>query len=95
MYFQSLSCVQLFAVLWNIAHQTPLFMGFFRKKYWSELSFPLLGDLPNPGIKLASPEFLALARGFLTTEPPGKPIMESHKYSKLIFDRSKENLMYE
>ena len=70
-------------------------MGFFRKKYWSELSFPLPGDLPNPGIKLASPESLALARVFLTTEPHGKPIMESHKYSKLIFDKRKENLMYE
>ena len=28
------------------------------------------GDLPNPGIK---PVSLALAGGFFTTEPPGKP----------------------
>ena len=59
------------------------------------MPFPLPGDLPNPGIKLVSPESLALARRFFTTEPPGKPIMESHKNSKLIFDKSKENLMYE
>ena len=29
------------------------------------------GDLPDPEIKLASP---ALAGGFLTNEPPGKPL---------------------
>ena len=28
------------------------------------------GELPHPGIKLTSP---ALAGGFFTTEPPGKP----------------------
>ena len=32
--------------------------------------FPSPGDLPDPGIETASP---ALAGGFLTTEPPGKP----------------------
>ena len=36
---------------------------------WSGLPFPSPGDLPDPGIKLASS---ALAGGFLTTEPPGK-----------------------
>ena len=29
-----------------------------------------LGDLPDPGIELESP---ALASGFFTTGPPGKP----------------------
>ena len=32
--------------------------------------FLLQGNLPNPGIE---PVFPALARGFSTTEPPGKP----------------------
>ena len=41
--------VQLFATLWD------LFMGLSRQKYWSELSCPPPGDLPNPGIKPASP----------------------------------------
>ena len=45
-------------------------MGFFRQEYWSMLPFPSLGDLPGPGIEPASP---ALAGGFFTTEPPGKP----------------------
>ena len=33
------------------------------------VAFPPPGDLPDPGIKPASP---ALAGGFFTTEPPGK-----------------------
>ena len=34
------------------------------------MPFPSPGDLPNSGIELASP---ALAGGFFTTEPSGKP----------------------
>ena len=44
-------------------------MGFSRQEYWSELLFPPLGHLPNPGIEPTSP---ALAGGFFTSEPPGK-----------------------
>ena len=35
---------------------------------------PPSGDLPDPGIELASSASPALAGGFFTTEPPGKPI---------------------
>jgi len=45
-------------------------MGLHRQKYWSGLPFPSPRDLPNPEIKVASS---ALAGGFFTTEPPGKP----------------------
>ena len=45
-------------------------MGFPRQEYWSGLPFPSSGNLPNPGVKLAS---LALVGGFFTAEPPGKP----------------------
>ena len=31
------------------------------------------GDLPDPGMELTSPVSPALAGGFFTTEPPGKP----------------------
>ena len=44
-------------------------MGFSRQEYWSGLPFSP-GDLPDSGIEPASP---ALASGFFTTEPPGKP----------------------
>ena len=37
------------------------------------MPFPSLGDLPNPGIELASLAFHALAGRFFTTAPPGKP----------------------
>ena len=37
------------------------------------LPFPTRGDLPDPGIEPASLESPALAGGFFTTVPPGKP----------------------
>jgi len=41
--------------------QAPLSMEFPRQEYGSELPFPPPGDLPHPGIKLASSESPALA----------------------------------
>ena len=52
---QSLSHVQLFATPCTVALQAPLSMEFSRQEYWSGLSFPSPGDLPNPGIKPRSP----------------------------------------
>ena len=54
-------------ILWTVVHQDPLFMGFSRKEYWSGLPFPPLGDLPDPGIELASLTSPALAGRFFTT----------------------------
>ena len=54
----------------TIAPQAPLSMGFSKQEYWSGLSFPSLGHLPDPGIEPVSP---AWAGRFFTTEPPGKP----------------------
>ena len=70
---------------WTVAHQAPLSMDFSRQEYWSGLPFPPLGDLPHPGIKFISP---ALAGGFFTTEPPGKPytgLCRSHVFRILYF----------
>ena len=55
------------ATPWTAAHQTPLFVGFFRQECWSHLPFPPPGDLPHPGIEPVSP---ALIGRFFTTEPP-------------------------
>ena len=66
---QLLSHVQLFAISWAVACQVPLSVGFLRQEYWSGLPFPILGDLPDPGIKPMSP---ALVGRFFTMEPPGK-----------------------
>ena len=37
---KSLSHIWLFAALWTVTHQTPLFMGISRQEYWSGLPFP-------------------------------------------------------
>ena len=67
------SHVQLFVAPRTVAHQAPLSMGFSRQQYWSRLPFPTPGGLPDPGIKPESSVSPALADGFFTTEPPGKP----------------------
>ena len=54
---------------WPVAHQAPLFMGFSRQEYWSELPCPPPGDLPKPGIESRSP---TLQADSLLSEPPGK-----------------------
>ena len=41
--------VQPFATPWTVVHQGPLSVGFSRQEYWSGLSCPSPGDLPNPG----------------------------------------------
>ena len=66
---QLLSCVQLFATPWTIAHQAPLSMEFSRQEYWNGLPFPPPGDLPDPGVE---PRSLALQTDSLLSEPPGK-----------------------
>ena len=55
---------------WTASHQAPLSMGFPRQDYWSGFPFPSPGERSDPGIEPVSP---ALAGGFLTTEPGGKP----------------------
>ena len=49
-----LSHVWLFAIIWNVALQAPLSMGFSRQEYWSGLPCPPPGDLPHSGMGLAS-----------------------------------------
>ena len=68
-----LSRVRLFVTPWIVAHQAPLSMRFPRQEFWSGLPFPSPGDLPDTGTEpspFASP---ALAGGFFTIVPPGKP----------------------
>ena len=69
-----LSHNRLFVTLQTAVSQAPLPMEFSRQEYWSELPFPTPGYLPNPGIEFESLVSPALAGGFFTTVPPGKPI---------------------
>ena len=49
-------------------------MGVSRQEFWSGVPLPSPGDLADPGIKPVSTAPPALAGGFFTTEPPGKPL---------------------
>ena len=70
-----------FAVPQTVAHQAPLSMRFPRQEYWSGLTFPSPGDLPDQGIKTTSPK---LAGGFFTIEPLGKPIITADFLLKVL-----------
>ena len=62
-------------------------MEFPRQECWSELPFPLPGDLPDTGVEpksLASP---ALAGRFFTTVPLGK-----HKHQGMTINNYNEKI---
>ena len=82
-YAQKLICVHLFVTPWSL--QASLSLGFSRQEYWRELPFLPPGDLPDPGIKAMSLKPPALADGFFTTEPPGKP---QHAHAFCTYTRS-------
>ena len=64
-----LSHVRLFVTPWTGVYQAPLSMEFSRQEDRSGLTFPSLGDIPDPGIEPRSPTSQADA---LPSEPPGK-----------------------
>ena len=66
------SHVRLFVMLWTVAHQAPLSMGFSRQEYWSGLPCPPPGDLPHSGIKPTSLCLLHWQAGSLPS-PLGSP----------------------
>ena len=72
-----LSCVWLIVMLWMVACQAPLYMGFSRQEYWNALPYPPPGDLPNPGVEPTSLTFPASAGAFFTTSA----IWEDPKWS--------------
>ena len=63
------SHVQLFAVPWTLACQTPLSMGFSRQEYWSELPYTPPRNLPDPRIEPTSLTSSTLAGGPLPLVP--------------------------
>ena len=74
-----LSCVRLFAILWTVTHQLPLYIVFPRQEHWSGLPFLSAGDLNDSGMETASPTWQAdslplsylslyLQQGFLIEE---------------------------
>ena len=65
----------------SVACQAPLSMDLTRQEYWSALSCPSPGDLPEPGIEPGSPTLQADSLPF---ELPGKTIcMHNHIYTEI------------
>ena len=69
--------VWLCGMLWIVARQASLSMGFSRQEYWSGLPCPPPGVLPDSGIEPASLVSPTLAGKFFTTSPSGKPCLTS------------------
>ena len=60
-------CVCSVTQSWIAACQAVLNMEFSRQEYWSRFTFPISGDLPNPGIEPMFHGSLVLAGGFFMT----------------------------
>ena len=56
----------------------PFVHGILQARILEWVSFPSPGDLPDPGLEPVSLASPALAGGFFTTEPPGRPSPVSH-----------------
>ena len=68
-------------------------MGFSRQEYWSGLSFPSPGDLPNPGIEPGSPALQTdtLLSERRSTVPESKKIQVTDlKYTTIYEQKLKE-----
>ena len=79
MHAKSLQSRPTLCSLMAVACQAPVSMEFSRQEYWSGLPCPPPEDLPIPGIEPGSLTSPALAGGFFTREPPGKPFQDPIK----------------
>ena len=70
---------QSYPTLCNSKDRVPLSIEFSRQEYWSGLPFPSLGDLPDPGIRPASPVSPALQVDSLPSMPSGKPFLRTDR----------------
>ena len=62
-------------------------MGLSRQEHWSGLPFPSPGKLLDPRIEPTSLASPALAGGFFTTEPPGKPYVHIYTHICNLYSR--------
>ena len=61
------------AIIWTVACQAPVSMGFSRKEYWSGLPLPPPGDLLDPGIEPMSSVSPVLQADSLLLSHQGSP----------------------
>ena len=91
-------CAQSCPALCNpLDYSSPgIALGFPRQEYWSDLPFSTAGNLPEPGIELASPASPALQANSLPTEPPGKPrkYKKEREFIELLMDLESESFFH-
>ena len=80
--FSYFSCVWLFAILWNIAHQAPLSKAFSPQAYWSGLPFLPPWYLPSTLLKNGINSFFFTAKYYSTL------YMEYYFFIYSCFDRN-------
>ena len=80
--FSATKLCLIFATPWTLGRQASLSMRFSRQKCWRGMPFPSPGDLLHLGIE---PMYPALAGGFFTTEPWGKPSARASQFQMAIF----------
>ena len=73
------SCLTLWDLM-DCSPQGSSVHGIFQARILSGLPFLPSRDLPTSGIEPSSPVYPALAEGFFTTEPPGKPFFSSSTF---------------
>ena len=89
------SCVPLFAILWTVALQAPLSMGFSRQEYWSWVAMPFSrGSSQARDWTNASYISLNWQMGSLPLVPPGKPKSDcvTHEIPKVNRGRDDEKV---
>ena len=86
-----LSHVWLFVTLWTVTHQSSLSVGFSKHKYWSGLSFPPPGDIPNPGIEINLLCLLHWQGDYLPVRHQGSLAESKNKKQMNLFTKQKQN----
>ena len=68
-----LSHIQLFGILWTVAHQAPLAMGFPWQEYWMGCHALLQGIFQTQGSNRQISPVSCIQAGSLPLVPPGRP----------------------
>ena len=79
------NCVHVFAALWIVAHQAPLFMGLSRQEHWSGLPCPTPGDLSYSGTEPSPLMSPTLTGRFFTTSATWEAYIDIYHMSKYIY----------
>ena len=74
----------LFATLWAVARQVPLFMGFSGQEHWSGFAIPFSRGSSWCRDRTPISCVSCIASGFFTAEPPGKPSVAQSRLSSVL-----------